>query len=192
MWIVSESEKQATNWKICNKIVLPSFRFQGRHFPGNRTVGEVVGRHVNKPSLSAASFFPLITVLRYLHALSLTDTRNSNNWHLNSYIFLYRKTWKSDAFRPTNIQSQTRPHIHTYWEKALCTRALYTHTHTHTQTLTLKHAAVCFGRVRHWDRRGSSIIHSLRSVFHPLFPSGKQNSWPVTFFADCTGHPLPW
>lgn len=56
---------------------------------------------------------------------------------------------------------------------------------------TQTHTAVCFGSVRFWDRRARSIIHPLRSVFHPLLPLWKQNSWPATFSADCTGHPLP-
>lgn len=33
---------------------------------------------------------------------------------------------------------------------------------------------------------------SPQKCFSSSFPWGKQNSWPVTFFADCTDHPLSW
>ena len=43
------------------------------------------------------------------------------------------------------------------------------HTLTHTHTHTTRRTVVCFGSVRLWDQRGSSIIHSPQKCFSSSF-----------------------
>lgn len=128
----------------CHRCI---FRGKERYFPGNRTVGEVVGQHINQLSLSAASFFPsnfCFALLACTLSHSHTHTHNSNKLAFESVHVLIQKNLEIRCFQAhKHTKSNTTTHTHIL-RKSPVHKSLV---HTHTQTL--KHAAVCFGRVRH-------------------------------------------
>lgn len=79
-------------------------------------------------------FFPLISVLRYLHALSLTHTRThtiATNWHFRTCS--YTEKPGNQMLSGPQTYKVKHYHTHTHIEKKPCAQEPCTHTHTNTK-----------------------------------------------------------